>query len=417
MNRSTATAAAQRAPDVNALTHPFAVVQSHLDRAEWLNLYATPVPGHPRDAWLVADRKDYFGIDGGYGLSVASHLHRFDSRVMPPRDGRLRVAQAVGKRLGELRGRFLFTPHGADWTPGREPPPGLYDPWRPQSFAMLDVEVRLGHGDDGFRGYGLGHTRPVSVDGEPWVLAGGVGTVTSGHGRLAGLDATFVLNGAFHDLGFEGSVTCRVVDPEGRLRASGDPPARGGTAATPRSTFLLLRGEKEGPEVRTEYGPPPAPGLVSLVTPARMRAVEHCTAVGDPGGLRSHTQTGQVAADLLARVALDIAAPPGTAERPNAFTTRNLYTFRDGAGGEAGAVEAAVELGRSFDLRFPGLPDQPAMRYGGIGPVLGGRGRFAGAVGMLAVNSAIGIAPHALSMLNVIQIPDPAGRLRVGGGS
>jgi len=410
-------------PDVNARTNPFPVVQHHLDQAHWLSLYAVPVPGHPEAAWLTGDGRDYFGIDGGYGLDVASRLHGFDACLMPPRTGGPRVRQAVGKAMGELSGRFLFGPEDLAWTPGREPPIRMYDPWRSQAFAMVDVDVRCGDGNDGFRGYGVGRTWPVSAGGQPVVLAGGVGDVTEGRGKLRGLEGTFVLNGELHHLGFEGSVTCRMIDPEGRLAARGEPP--GTTQApgvSPRSTFVVMRGEKRGPDVRTEYGPPPGPGLVSLITPAQMRAVDLRTFAPAREGVCSRMETGQVVAELMANVSLDILAPPGTSERPNTFTTHNRYRFvaeggldgEIGEAGEIGEIEVEVPLGRSFGLRFPSLPSQPAMRYGGVGPVVVGRGRLAGAVGLIGVNSAIGVAPHALSMLNVLQIVDPDGRFRVG---
>ena len=50
------------------------------------------------------------------------------------------------------------------------------------------------------------------------------------------------------------------------------------------------------------------------------------------------------------------------------------------------------------------------MRYAGIGPIVGGTGQFEGVQGSLFVNSAIGIQPHALSMLNVLRIIDPDDR-------
>lgn len=398
-------------PDVNVPTHPFTDVQHQLDRAVWLNLYATPVPGHADEAWLVDDRKDYFGIDGGYGISLASRLRRFDSRILPSRGTDLRVRQAVGRPLGDLRGRVLFGPPDLAWAPGREPAIRIFDPWRPQAFAMLDVEARFGDGDDGFEGYGIGRTYPVSAGGRPLLLAGAVGNLTGGHGKLAGLEGTFALNGVFRDLGFEGNLTCRVVDPEMRLAAGDEPPrVDQDPEVSPLSTFLVMRGEKADPSVRTEYGPPPGPGLVSLVTPAQMRAVELGTTTGGGRGLRSRMQVGQVVANLLADVSLDIQAPPGTPDRPNGFTTHNTYTFGEEHEGRVDQIEARVELGRSFALQFPAMPDQPAMRYGGIGPVVASRGRLAGAVGLLSVNSAIGIAPHALSMLNVLQIVGAEGR-------
>lgn len=404
-------------PDVNAPTHPFETVQYHLDRATWLNLYAAPIGRRGEQPWLVPDRRDYFGINGGYGFDLASRLHRFDSRIRCATDGSPRIRQAVGRPLGEVRARVLFGPPDLSWAPGREPPIRIFDPWRPQSFALLDVAARFGSGDDGFRGYGTGRTYPISVGGRPVLLAAAVGNVETGYGRLGGLEATFVLNGHFHELGFEGSLTCRVVDPEMQLAAGDDPsPVEQTSEVSPLSTFVVLRGQKADPSVRTEYGPPPGQGLVSLVTPAQMRAVEFGTTAEEGGGPRSRMQVGEVVANLLADVSLDILAPPGTSERPNGFTTHNTYTFAGGDADSANAIEARVELGRSFALSFPGLPDQPAMRYGGVGPVVGSRGRLSGAVGLLSVNSAIGVAPHALSMLNILQIVDPEGLLRRKGG-
>ncbi len=100
----------------------------------------------------------------------------------------------------------------------------------------------------------------------------------------------------------------------------------------------------------------------------------------------------------------------------DAFETENVYTFVDRDGGRPGSIRADVVLGRSFGLRFPGRPEQLAMRYGGFGPIVETRGPFRGVRGLVSVNSAIGIAPHALSMLNVLQLVDPEGRFRAGGG-
>jgi len=77
-------------------------------------------------------------------------------------------------------------------------------------------------------------------------------------------------------------------------------------------------------------------------------------------------------------------------------------------------VEAAVEEGQSFDLKFPSAPGQPGVRFAGVGPVLGGTGLFAGVQGTLSVNSVIGIAPHTLSLMHVLHLRDPRRQFRAG---
>ena len=117
---------------------------------------------------------------------------------------------------------------------------------------------------------------------------------------------------------------------------------------------------------------------------------------------------------MEADVHFNLLAPPGTAERPVPFTTQEVYTFSAGDGSVAGTIEARVEEGEAFELKFPTAPGQPGVRFAGVGPVTGGTGLFKGAVGTLTVNSVIGISPHALSLVHVLQLRDPGRRLRLG---
>ncbi len=416
MTMTTPSAQPAQLPDVNRLTSPYPLVQHLLDQAANFVFFAVPDRGYSeRQATLTPGHPDdYFGIHGGYGLDARSALHPFEAEASPRADGGLRVTQQVGAATGTLSGRFLIGPDDIPWTPGKLPPATLFDPWRAQSFALVDVEITIAPGH-GVRGYAVGRTHPVVVAGRPYLLAGAVGNVREGFGRLSGMQGTFALNGSFTQLGFRGHVDCRILDPDGRLRSEREPesmPAVSGVFDDPEGgvTYVLMRGEKADPNVRTEYGPPPAPGHVSLVTPAQMRAVRYRQHHGHDGP-RCAATLGPLLAELVAEVHLDILAPPGSDQQPNAFTTHNEYTF----GGGAGVIEAGVALGRSFGLSFPTHPEQPAMRYGGVGPVVAGRGSFEGVQGLLSVNSAIGITPHALSMVNVLQLVDPEGRWRAGG--
>jgi hypothetical protein len=407
-------------PDVNAETHPYSRVQAWLDEAVCFDLHARPRPaGREGEVTLTPEApEDYFGIQGGYGLVVDSSLQRFETRWRP---GPVPAAEhAAGGSGGSLRSRWLVSTDAMEWSPGTEPPPAIFDPWRSQPFAMLDCEIEIGDRGDGLVGYGVGRTFPVTVAGRPRLLAAAVGTLLDGHGRFRGMDATFALNGEITEgLGFRGNVTVRAPDPEGRLRTGREVPALLSDAALPDEddgTYLVLRGEKESARVRTVYGEPPGAGRVTLVTPARMRAVAFPFTCAGRGGLRGRMVVGPEVARLQASVALDILAPAGTLQRPNDFTTRNVYTFLDARGEPVGTLEARVVLGKSFHLSFPGAPDQPAMRYGGFGPIVGATGRFEGVRGLVSLNSAIGVAPHALSMVNVVRLVDPLGRFRTGGG-
>lgn len=410
--------AARTLPDVNSETYPYELVQSLLDQTANFSLFAAPEPGYAQKTTLSsADPNDFFGLNGGYGLAIGCNLHRFDAtlRLAGGRRG-LAVQQAVGEPEGRLRCRWMLGPEDLPWAPGGEPPPAIYDPWSPQRFAMADAVFTFGDGEHGFRGYGVGRTFPVAVAGRPRILAGAVGNLMEGFGAFRGLEATFVMAGTLtKELGFLGSITCRVVDPGGRMRGEEVSSLNPILDPDPESTFLVLRGEKKDRTVRTTYGPPPDDVRVSLVTPSQMRALHLRFRGKGSSGPRAETRVHEVVGSMEANVAFNLLAPPGTALQPVPFTTQELYTFVDGRGTTLGTVTAGVVEGISFDLKFPAAPGQPAVRFAGFGPIQGGTGAFEGAQGFLTVNSLIGISPHALSLLHVLHLADPEGRLRSGG--
>jgi hypothetical protein len=401
-------------PDVNAQTYPFEYVQYLLDQTADFNIFAVPDPQHAEAATLTPDDpSDYFGLNGGYGMSLRCRLHHFDSLISPDADTGLLVTEAVGESSGTFSCRCFFSPDNFTWSPGRLPPPVIYDPWRSQRFVMLSPEFSFGGGDS-FQGYGIGRTFPATVNGRPEVLVGGVGNIMDGFGKLSGLNGTFVLTGTLTSpLGFVGNITCRVVDPYGYI--NGDREVSSLTAIQdpdPASTFALLRGQKQDKSVKTTYGPSPGGGLVSLITPSQMRAIQCSFSSRGGGGVHTERRVGQVVGSMDAEVFFDLLAPPGTAQAPVPFTTREHYRFIDREGQIAGTITAAVVEGISFDLKFPGAPGQAGVRFAGFGPITGGTGPFEGIQGMLTVNSLIGIAPHALSLVHVLHILDPDGKFR-----
>jgi hypothetical protein len=406
-------AASPALPDVNAETYPFDFVQHLLDQTANLSMFSVPERHNPEDLLLTPDPQDWFSINGGYGLVIRSELRRFDSFVGWPSTDEVSVSQAVGETVGSLRARWVFCPDECQWTPGQLPTPALYDPWSPQHFAMLDGDFSFGE-TDSFRGYGVGCTYPITAGGQPRLLAAVVGNVMTGEGKFRGCEGSFVMTGTLTpSLGFLGHVSLRVVDSDGVLRTDRELPALTAIADPDRSsTFVVMRGEKKDRSVRTTFGPPPGGGLVSLVTPSQFRAVQFNVARRGGGGVRAETRIGPVVGKMDATVYFNLLAPPGTANAPVPFSTDELYRFVDRHGREVATLTAKVTEGISFNLKFPAAPGQPGVRFAGFGPITGGTGPLEGAQGILTVNSLIGIAPHALTLMHVLHLVDPGGQHR-----
>jgi len=401
-------------PDVNEQTYPYDTVQYLLDETANFNIFAVPENSYAEQATLTPGHPDdFFGLNGGYGLDMLSDLHRLETTVQTSRNRRpLRVAQSVGDAAGKLHFRCLFTPANTPWAPHRYPEALIFDPYRSQRFVMQDIEFIFGESNR-FRAYGIGRTFPINVSGCPRLLAAAVGTLMEGSGRFKDRQATFVCTGSItSSLGFLGNITCRVLDPDRSFRADSELPSLN-SIPDPDSTdtFFVLRLTKKDRHVRTVYGPLAPGGLVSLVTPSEIRAVQYdFTTVRHR--LRSHMTVGQVIGHMDATVLFDLLAPPGTPDVPVPFTTQESYRFCDSSGKVIGTISAGIVEGVSFNLTFPAAPGQKGVRFAGFGPIQSGTGVFADARGMLTVNSLIGISPHALSLMHVLHIVDPEGRFR-----
>lgn len=411
-------ASAPALPDVNAETYPFETVQRMLDQTANFSMFSVPERRHPDELLLTPDDpQDWFGIDGGYGLVIRSALHRFDSFVRTPSRDDLSVSQIVGEAAGSLRARWLFCSDECPWTPGQLPQPAIYDPWASQRFSMLDAVFSFRQ-TDSFRGYGVGRTFPVNVNGQPKLLAAVVGNVMEGEGKFRGREGTFVMTGnVTPDLGFLGHISLRVFDPDGVLRTESEISGLTGVAdPDPSSTFFVMRGDKKDRTVRTTFGPPPGGGRVSLITPSQFRAAQFNFTTRGGGGVHAETTVGPVVCKMDATVYFNLLAPSGTAAAPVPFSTDEIYRFVDGRGREVATLTAGVVEGISFDLKFPAAPGQKGVRFAGFGPITGGTGVLEGVQGILTVNSLIGIAPHALTLMHTLHIADAEGRFRDGGG-
>jgi hypothetical protein len=344
-------------------------------------------------------------------------LHRFESVIQPVTvEAGLRVTHAVGESAGVFTSRWLFGPDNLTWALDREPPQTAFDARRSQRFAMHNTRFTFADVEDSFRGYGIGRTFPITVAGQPRLLAGGVGTILEGVGKFQGLRGTFVLQGTLTPtLGFLGSITIRAIDPDGVIAIESEiPPLTPIPDPMPDETFIFLRGVKRDKAQHTEYIFAPDGTPVGLDTPAQMRSAQYSFTTQGYKGLRSSITVGQVIGRVSAKIAFSPTAPSGTETVPVPFATTNDYTFLDRAGRVIGTVRAIVAEGSGavFDLKFAGAPRQPAIRFGGIGPIQEGTGQFSGVQGTLAVNSAVGRGPHALSLLQMLRIIDPDHKFR-----
>jgi len=377
-----------------------------LDQAAYFNLIVAPGEGRGG----AAD-----------GFDIESRLHRLDTVAQSPTaQAGLRATQAFGESVGTFRSRWSVISDDYVAGPGREPPRTALDRSRSQRFVMQEGTFSFGDGGDGFSGFGTGRTFPATVDGENYLLAGAVGTTLEGTGRFRGVEGTYVFNGVITpENQFRGNVAVRLLDPGREFRPTGAlPPLRRGGDLDPGATYVVLRGQKRDASVESEYDFGPDGRVRGLLTPAEMRVARYRSALQGREGIHSQLNLGEAVGNLRAVIYFDLAAPPGTAYAPAPFTTNELYRFKDDDGREVGTIKADVVEGESFGMRLRGAPGQPAIRFAGYGPINEGTGAFEGVRGMLSVNSAIGISPHALSLMHVFRIIDPDGRYRsaAGGG-
>ncbi len=401
---------APRLPDVNAETNPFEVVQRLLDQAAFFDLHV----GSKIDPGSARRSRDVFDIEGGFVVHPSGTLRQLDSVTSSAR-----VVQSVGQSLGTFESRWAFAPDDFEWSPDREPPAVLFEPGRPQRFVVRETTFDFGSRIGSLRVYGLGQTFPVRIEGNArrQVLVGAVTNIVGGTGAFTAAVGTLVFNGRLtRDLEFQGNVTVRILDPDQRLH---DAPASGALAKPAaealddQATYIVLRGQKKDKYEASLYSyNAGSPIPIGLDTPAELHAAEYRAKVADSGGLRTQLQIGRRIGHLNATITFNIDDPPGTAAHPNKFQTRNTYQFTDDRGRVIGGIRANVELGRTFDLRFDAAPGQAGLRYGGVGPIVGSSGVFTGVQGLVAVNSVVGVAPHALSLLNVLRIVDPEGQFR-----
>jgi hypothetical protein len=394
------------APDINAETYPFDVVQQLLNQAAFFNLYS-------RSAGCVPVQAGRGAITG---FRLAEHLCRF-SIVMPPPSAQtgLCASNRIGERIAGVEHCWMFVPDTYIARPDVVPPACPFDPSIAQRFVMLDGLFMLSGGTDGFRGFGTGRTAPCPCGRRDEVLIYAVGTILEGFGRFAGCDGTYTYCGSLSRDGFRGSVVLRVMDPAEAFDAETlMAPTTTEPLLEPDVTYLFLAGQKQDRTSRTNYILGGGDQVVGLDVEQQLRLMNVDCGEGADGRVRCASSIGPVIGRMTARIGFNLLNPgaPGTQAAPIPFSSYNTFTI-DGTDGEPlGTFDGDGTEGRTFNMSLAGAPGQRALRFGGFGPLLNGRGRFAGLAGQMTDNSVVGIAPHAIATSYVLRVFDRDGAYR-----
>ena len=404
-------------PDINAETYPFDMVMHLLDQAAYFPMFC--IPDHGRSG----------SFNQRVGTDIGANLHRFSIVVQPPGKEGLSASNVIGEKLARMEHRWLFAPDGFAALPDREPPATPFDPSRSQRFVMLESICRFENGKDGFKGFGTGRTFPTSYNGQSQLLAGAVGNIMEGWGKFHGLVGTYVYCGSISaDLGFTGSLLCRVMDPEGVLRTQRSLPDIQATKSPERDVaYVLFRGQKRNHKDKTQYIFGGGGSVDGLELRPQIRLFNLDCAIDGRGDLLSTANIGPVVGNMPAWIFFNVLNPgaPGTATAPIRFkdydeyifttsdgATVGTFGFDGGAGRRLGFTHEDGGEGQAFTLALPAAPRQQALRFGGYGPVVNGTGVFKDIRGLTAHNSVVGIAPHALSTSFIARINDPGGKYR-----
>lgn len=383
------------------------IVQYLVDQAAYFNMFS--MPGATADPSIFAPSNSKTVI----GIKVNEVLHRFAVTTQAPTAGRPLVARnVIGEPAGHFSHRWMIIPDNYVALPGHEPPATPLDPSRSQRFVMLNSHCTFGRGDDGFTGFGTGHTVPMRIGNESCLLAMGVGTILKGFGKFEGHEEGIYLHcgSLAPNWGFIGNIMLRVMDREGTLVTDGTlPDLEPRPNPEPNISYIMFRGEAVPSDpVTPRIGPDGNP--LGLTVQQGLRLFELDFQSGRRGP-KSTMTLGSSIGKITATVTFNPAAPGGTAFNPIPFTTFDELVFFDRANGRSiGSFTGNSNEGRVFTTEISG---QPAIRFGGIGQILSGTGPFEGIQGLMTDNSLVVFSPHVSASVYLLRVYDPKGKFRV----
>lgn len=382
-------------------------VQALVDRAAHFNMYSLPERGGANvDITAPGDAQSVIG------WRIHEVLHRFEILCEAPTDRNpLRGRHRVGEVAARFSHRWMLTPDDFVASPDREPPPTRLDPSRSQRFVMLDGRCTFGSGEDGFRGFGAGHTVPTTVNGRPRLLATAVCTILEGFGKFRGHEeGTYLYCGTITPRrGFQGNLLLRLTDRQDTFRTDDAFPAlEQRRDPEPGVTWLMFRGQAVPSDpVTPRVGPDGRP--IGLTVVQGLRLLELDFKVRGRGGLQTTDRFGPMIGRITAHVNFDPTAPGGTSLNPIPFSTFDEFVFFDREGRRVGGFTGDSSEGRVFNTQISGLP---GIRFGGVGQALTGTGPFEGINGLMTDNSTVLFSPHVSASIYLLRVEDPRGRFR-----
>lgn len=376
-------------------------LQRLVDEAGCFNLFSRPVA-------VMAIRHQ----DKVVGFRSHESLHRFDVRTYPETSANvLRASNTIGEQVGYQVQHYMFIPDDYAAAPDRLAPPTPFDQSRTQRFMILNSTCIFGNGDDGFHGFGAGHTLPSMIQSRPQFSTMSNGTIITGFGKFFGQEGTFVSCGTFDpDHGFTGNVMLRVMDRRHTLGTWNSLPCIRPSATTESDiTYMVIRGEAEPNDpVSPNVGPDGRQN--GLIVQQSLKMLHIDCATGGREGLRARARVGLDIGRITAHVVFDPALATGTALDPVPFTAYDEFVFVDREGRTTGTFTAESSEGRVFRTLVSGYS---ALRFGGVGRIRGGTGCCEGIGGLMTDNSVVIFTPHVSASIYVLRIDDPDGRFRM----
>jgi hypothetical protein len=396
---------------------------------------------------LVADSRR---VGDGFEVTAAPRRFAIATGEAPDGPGRgpsaIRAINRVGAPAASLRCRWRVVPEDYVGHAGNPAPlPAL--PLLPGAAQRIEITewdlAFLGSGS-GYRAYGTGRTLPGAGGGP---APGGMGAafvldVLEGRGQLAGLPGTVVAAGS---IGADGrldlTVLARFMVPlapgaaalaeppaaplapgaavaaPGATAAPATAAAAPGEAAASGTTCLAFAGQID-PSHPVKLRLSLTEGFLGSFVYELLRTATldfETAGAGAPGGgtLRAGARRGGLVGSVAATLSFD---PLALCPVSPIQTRAGIFELHDAAGRSLGTVTADMTEGRSFRTRVAGLL-LPVFRFGGFGPIQGGTGEFAGARGIMCMDSVISVQPRTLANLYVLSLADPDGRYRAAAAS
>lgn len=345
-------------------------------------------------------------------VNVNEQLHRFDINVKRSGNG-LRAANLVGEPVADVQIQWTPIPDFYSASPNVQPPPWILNPFMSQRFCMLGGQLSFYDlQKSGVHAFGTGQTFPATEGGEGVLRIGAAIEVLEGLGKLKDLQGAFCINGYIQPpQNLALNLMIRMMDPDGVLHAGTRPaitPIQPITDPDAGAVFMMFLGEVD-PSAGVELIPSPdGQGFIGSRVNELLRLVRFNFDISTSAGLRTITEEGPVVGKVSAILYFNFLDP---AEVIPIQTTEGIFTFWDDEGRTIGTVMSNMVEGRALRTQVPGFA-MPLFRFVGFGPILGGTGWFAGADGMLTMNSAVSVFPRTLSNLYIFRFYDPARKLR-----